>query len=78
MSTMQRHLAVLCRNQRREKLYATFAIDTRLAGFAFRAAINVFVLVFAAAAAAGVAFLMIALQPYKAASADPAQALRYV
>jgi putative ABC transport system permease protein len=57
---------------------AYFAIDAWRAGFAYRADMNFFIFVFAAAAAALVAFLTIALQSYKAASADPVNALRHV
>jgi len=57
---------------------AYFAIDTWVAGFAYRAPVNPWIFVFAAAAAAAVAFLTIALQSYKAATADPVEALRHV
>ena len=55
---------------------AYFAIDEWLAGFAYRAGINPLVFLLAAAAAAAVAFATVALQAYKAASADPVNALR--
>ncbi len=57
-------------------MIAYFAIDAWLAGFAYRVAIDFFIFVFAAAAAAAVAFLTIALQSYRAASADPVNSLR--
>ena len=57
---------------------AYFAIDTWAAGFAYRAPVNPWIFVFAAVAAAAVAFLTIALQSYKAATADPVEALRHV
>jgi putative ABC transport system permease protein len=53
-----------------------FAMDKWLAGFAYRAAINPLVFVLAAVLAAGVAFITVALQSYKTASADPVNALR--
>lgn len=56
---------------------AYFAMDQWLAGFAYRAPIDPLVFVVATAAALLVAFLTIALQSYKAASADPVDALRY-
>jgi putative ABC transport system permease protein len=52
------------------------AMDKWLAGFAYRAAINPLVFVLAAVLAAGVAFITVALQSYKTASADPVNALR--
>jgi putative ABC transport system permease protein len=53
-----------------------FAMDKWLAGFAYRAGINPLVFVLAAVLAAGVAFITVALQSYKTASADPVNALR--
>jgi putative ABC transport system permease protein len=53
-----------------------FAMDKWLAGFAYRAGINPLVFVVAAILAAGVAFITVALQSYKSASADPVNALR--
>jgi putative ABC transport system permease protein len=52
------------------------AMDKWLAGFAYRAGINPLVFVLAAVLAAGVAFITVALQSYKTASADPVDALR--
>ena len=52
------------------------AMDKWLAGFAYRAGINPLVFVLAAILAAGVAFITVALQSYKTASADPVHALR--
>jgi putative ABC transport system permease protein len=53
-----------------------FAMDRWLLGFAYRAGINPLVFVLAAVLAAGVAFITVALQSYKTASADPVNALR--
>ena len=53
-----------------------FAIDEWLAGFAYQAGINPLIFVLAAVLAAGVAFITVALQSYKTASADPVNALR--
>jgi putative ABC transport system permease protein len=57
---------------------AYFAIDTWLAGFAYRAPVNFYIFLVAAAATAGVAFLTIALQSYRAANANPVASLRHV
>jgi len=57
---------------------AYFAIDAWLTGFAYRAGINPLMFVLSAAAAAAIAFVTVALQSYKTASADPVQALRYI
>lgn len=57
---------------------AYFAIDTWTAGFAYRAPVDYYIFVIAAAAAAAVAFLTIALQSWRAATADPVEALRHV
>lgn len=57
---------------------AYFAIDEWLTGFAYRAGINPWIFVLSAASAAAVAFVTVALQSYKTASADPVQALRYI
>jgi putative ABC transport system permease protein len=54
------------------------AVSGWLSAFAYRAAINPLIFVLAAAAAAAVAFGTIALQSFKAASADPVLALRHV
>jgi putative ABC transport system permease protein len=53
-----------------------FAIDEWLTGFAYRAGINPLIFVLAALVAAVVAFVTVALQSYKTASADPVNALR--
>jgi putative ABC transport system permease protein len=53
-----------------------FAMDRWLLGFAYRASINPLVFLLAAVLAAGVAFITVALQSYKTASADPVNALR--
>lgn len=55
-----------------------FAIDEWLTGFAYRAGINPLIFVIAAVVAAIVAFVTVALQSYKTASADPVDALRQV
>jgi putative ABC transport system permease protein len=55
-----------------------FAIDEWLTGFAYRAGINPLIFVLAAMVAAVVAFVTVALQSYKTASADPVEALRQV
>ena len=57
---------------------AYFAMDEWLSGFAYRAGINPLIFLLAAAAAATVAFTTVALQSFKAASADPVHALRHV
>ena len=57
---------------------AYFAVEQWLTGFAYRAGINFFIFVLAAAAAAAVTFITVALQSYKTASADPVEALRHV
>jgi putative ABC transport system permease protein len=55
-----------------------FAIDEWLTGFAYRAGINPLIFLLAAAVAVVVAFVTVALQSYKTASADPVDALRQV
>jgi len=55
-----------------------FAIDEWLTGFAYRAGINPLIFVLALVVAATVAFLTVALQSWKTASADPVNALRHV
>jgi len=55
-----------------------FAIDEWLTGFAYRTGINPLIFVVAALVAALVAFVTVALQSYKTASADPVDALRQV
>jgi putative ABC transport system permease protein len=55
-----------------------FAIDEWLTGFAYRAGINPLIFLVAAAVAVVVAFVTVALQSYKTASADPVDALRQV
>jgi putative ABC transport system permease protein len=57
---------------------AYLAVDEWLTGFAYRTPIHLFIFVLAAGAAAAVAFITVALQSYKTASADPVQALRHV
>jgi putative ABC transport system permease protein len=57
---------------------AYFAIDEWLAGFAYRAGVNPFIFLLAAAVAAVVAFTTVALQSWKTASADPVHSLRHV
>jgi putative ABC transport system permease protein len=49
-----------------------------LTGFAYRAGINPLIFLVAAAVAVVVAFVTVALQSYKTASADPVDALRQV
>jgi putative ABC transport system permease protein len=55
-----------------------FAIDEWLTGFAYRAGINPLIFVLAAIVAAIVAFVTVALQSHKTASANPVEALRQV
>jgi putative ABC transport system permease protein len=55
-----------------------FAIDEWLKGFSYRAGINPLIFVLAALVAAIVAFITVALQSYKTATADPVDALREV
>ncbi len=55
-----------------------FAIDEWLAGFAYRAGINPLIFLLAAVAASAVAFVTVAAQSWRTASADPVNALRYV
>ncbi len=57
---------------------AYLAIEEWLTGFAYRAGIDPMIFVLSAAAVAAVAFVTVALQSYKTASADPVRALRYV
>jgi putative ABC transport system permease protein len=57
---------------------AYLAVDEWLTAFAYRTPINLFIFVVAAGAAAAVAFITVALQSYKTASADPVHALRHV
>jgi putative ABC transport system permease protein len=57
---------------------AYFAMDEWLSGFAYRAGINPLIFLLAAIAAATIAFTTVALQSFKAASADPVDALRHV
>jgi putative ABC transport system permease protein len=57
---------------------AYFAIDEWLTGFAYHADINPLIFVLATAVAAAVAFITVALQSWKTASADPVEALRHV
>jgi putative ABC transport system permease protein len=56
---------------------AYFAIDEWLAGFAYRAGVNPLVFILSTLVAAVVAFVTIALQSFRTASADPAESLRY-
>jgi putative ABC transport system permease protein len=58
-------------------LGAYYAIDEWLAAFAYRADVNPMVFVLSTVVAAIVAFLTIALQSYRTARADPADALRH-
>ncbi|HEV2702675.1 MAG TPA: FtsX-like permease family protein, partial [Steroidobacteraceae bacterium] len=53
-----------------------FAMDKWLLDFSYHTGINPLVFVLAAVLAAGVAFITVALQSYKTASADPVNALR--
>jgi len=55
-----------------------FAIDQWLTGFAYRAGINPGIFLVSAVVASVVAFVTVALQSYKTASADPVEALREV
>jgi len=57
---------------------AYFGIDEWLADFAYRARINPLIFVLSAAVAAAVAFITVALQSYRTASANPVNALRHV
>jgi putative ABC transport system permease protein len=57
---------------------AYFAIDEWLTGFAYRAGINPLIFLLSALVAVVVAFVTVALQSYKTASADPVEALRQV
>jgi len=57
---------------------AYFAIDEWLTNFAYRASINPLIFLLSAAAAAAVAFVTVALQSYRTASADPVNSLRHV
>jgi len=55
-----------------------FAIDEWLASFAYRANINPLIFVLALVVAGTVAFVTVALQSWKTASADPVNSLRHV
>jgi putative ABC transport system permease protein len=57
---------------------AYFAIDEWLSTFAYRAGINPVIFLLSALVAAIVAFLTVAAQSYRTASADPVNALRFV
>jgi putative ABC transport system permease protein len=57
---------------------AYFAMDEWLTGFAYRTGINPLLFVVAGAAAAAVAFVTVALQSFRVASADPVVGLRDV
>jgi putative ABC transport system permease protein len=57
---------------------AWFAIDEWLSTFAYRADINPLIFLAAAIVAAAVAFITVAAQSYRTASADPVDALRHV
>jgi putative ABC transport system permease protein len=57
---------------------AYFAINEWLTSFAYRGSINPLIFLLATAVAAAVAFLTVALQSWKTASADPVEALRHV
>ena len=56
---------------------AWFAIDEWLTTFAYRADINYLIFVLAAAVAATVAFVTVALQSWRTASADPVKTLKF-
>jgi len=56
---------------------AYFAIDEWLTSFAYRGSINPLIFLLATAVAATVAFVTVALQSWKTASADPVEALRH-
>lgn len=56
---------------------AYFAMDEWMAGFAYHADINPVVYLLSALLVAGVAFLTVSLQSYRAARANPVEALRY-
>ena len=58
-------------------LASYYAMDEWLSGFAYHTGINLWVFLVSAAAAAGVAFMTVALQSYKTAQANPVEALRY-
>jgi putative ABC transport system permease protein len=55
-----------------------FAIDEWLTSFAYKAGINPVIFLLALVVAATVAFITVALQSWKTASADPVNALRHV
>ena len=55
-----------------------FAIDEWLTSFAYKAGINPLIFVLSLAVAAAVAFITVAMQSWKTASADPVNALRHV
>jgi putative ABC transport system permease protein len=55
-----------------------FAIDEWLTSFAYKASINPAIFVLALVVAATVAFITVAMQSWKTASADPVNALRHV
>ena len=55
-----------------------FAIDEWLTSFAYKAGINPLIFLLATVVAAVVAFITVALQSWKTASADPVNALRHV
>ena len=55
-----------------------FAIDEWLSTFAYKAGINPWIFVVSAVVAAVVAFVTVAAQSYRTASADPVNALRHV
>jgi putative ABC transport system permease protein len=56
---------------------AYFAIDEWLTSFAYRGSINPLIFLLATVVAATVAFVTVALQSWKTASADPVEALRH-
>lgn len=58
-------------------LAAYLAVDRWLLGFAYRTDIGIAAFVLAIGAALGVAYLTVALQSFRAAQADPVDALRY-
>jgi putative ABC transport system permease protein len=58
-------------------LVSYYAMDEWLSGFAYHTEIELWIFPVSAAAAAGVAFITVALQSYMTAQANPVEALRY-
>lgn len=64
-------LAIAC------SLIAYYSMDEWLTGFAYRAGINPLVFIISAAIVMAVAFITIALQSYRTATANPADMMHY-